>query len=98
MPERFDLDYTDSDGQKKRPVMIHRAIYGSLERFIGILIEHYEGKFPLWISPNQIRILTVTEKVTDYAKNVYRELLDSGFRVELDTETKKLELKSGILY
>ncbi|EMP05582.1 anticodon-binding domain protein [Leptospira interrogans serovar Pyrogenes str. 200701872] len=78
--------------------MIHRAIYGSLERFIGILIEHYEGKFPLWISPNQIRILTVTEKVTDYAKNVYRELLDSGFRVELDTRNEKLELKSGILY
>lgn len=93
MPERFDLDYTDSDGQKKRPVMIHRAIYGSLERFIGILIEHYEGKFPLWISPNQIRILTVTEKVTDYAKNVYRELLDSGFRVELDTRNEKIGAK-----
>lgn len=93
MPERFDLDYTDSNGQKKRPVMIHRAIYGSLERFIGILIEHYEGKFPLWISPNQIRILTVTEKVTDYAKEVYRELVDSGFRVELDTRNEKIGAK-----
>ncbi len=78
--------------------MIHRAIYGSLERFIGILIEHYEGKFPLWITPNQIRILTVTEKVTDYAKNVNRELLDSGYEWNWILESKNLELKSGILY
>ncbi|EMF84299.1 anticodon-binding domain protein [Leptospira weilii serovar Topaz str. LT2116] len=93
MPERFELDYTDSDGQKKRPVMIHRAIYGSLERFIGILIEHYEGKFPLWISPNQVRILTVTEKVADYAKDVYRELVEAGFRVEMDTRNEKIGAK-----
>ncbi|WP_061230743.1 threonine--tRNA ligase [Leptospira weilii] len=93
MPERFELDYTDSDGRKKRPVMIHRAIYGSLERFIGILIEHYEGKFPLWVSPNQVRILTVTEKVADYAKDVYRELVAAGFRVEMDTRNEKIGAK-----
>ncbi|MCB1142276.1 MAG: threonine--tRNA ligase [Leptospiraceae bacterium] len=93
MPERFELDYTGSDGKKHRPVMIHRAIYGSLERFIGILTEHYEGKFPLWISPNQIRILTVSEAQHDYAKEIYRELVKNGFRVEMDLRNEKIGYK-----
>ncbi|EPG76413.1 threonine--tRNA ligase [Leptospira fainei serovar Hurstbridge str. BUT 6] len=93
MPDRFELDYTDSDGSKKRPVMIHRAIYGSLERFIGILTEHYEGKFPLWVSPNQIRILTVTDAVQPYGQEVLKNLIDLGFRVEADFRNEKIGAK-----
>jgi threonyl-tRNA synthetase len=93
MPERFNLDYTGSDGKKHRPVMIHRAIYGSLERFIGILTEHFEGKFPFWISPNQVRILTVTEQIQDYAKEIFKSLLDSGFKVEMDLRNEKIGYK-----
>ncbi|WP_243393336.1 threonine--tRNA ligase [Leptospira perolatii] len=93
MPERFQLDYTDSSGGKKRPAMIHRAVYGSLERFIGILIEHYEGKFPLWISPNQVRVLTVTDAVTEYGQEVMRKLVDAGFRAEADFKNDKIGAK-----
>ncbi|MDF3822057.1 threonine--tRNA ligase [Leptospira sp. 96542] len=93
MPSRFELDFTASDGKKHAPVMIHRAIYGSLERFIGILIEHYEGKFPLWLNPTQIRILTVAEAHIDYANEVYRDLLQQDFRVELDVRNEKIGSK-----
>jgi len=93
MPERFGLDYTASDGKKHRPVMIHRAIYGSLERFVGILIEHYEGKFPLWISPTQLRVLTVGEKQKDYANELNRKFIDAGFRSEVDIRNEKIGLK-----
>ncbi|PKA16488.1 threonine--tRNA ligase [Leptospira haakeii] len=93
MPDRFELDYTDSDGAKKRPVMVHRAIYGSLERFIGILIEHFEGKFPLWLSPNQIRVLTVTENVQEYGSEILKNLIDSGFRAEADFRNEKIGAK-----
>lgn len=93
MPERFGLDFTASDGKKKHPVMIHRAIYGSLERFIGILIEHYEGKFPLWISPVQVRILSVSEAQIDYANHVYKTLVEKGFRAELDIRNEKIGYK-----
>ncbi|MGJ4747568.1 threonine--tRNA ligase [Leptospira sp. SA-E8] len=93
MPDRFELDYTDSDGAKKRPVMIHRAIYGSLERFIGILIEHFEGKFPVWLSPNQIRVLTVTENVQEYGSEILKNLIDSGFRAEGDFRNEKIGAK-----
>lgn len=93
MPERFELDFTASDGKKKRPVMIHRAIYGSLERFIGILIEHYEGKFPLWLSPVQVRILTVSEAQNEFAQNVHKQLIESNFRSELDTRNEKIGAK-----
>nr|WP_040911510.1 threonine--tRNA ligase [Leptospira broomii] len=93
MPDRFELDYTDSDGSKRRPVMIHRAIYGSLERFIGILTEHFEGKFPLWVSPNQIRILTVTDSVQSYGQEVLKNLIDLGFRVEADFRNEKIGAK-----
>ncbi|TGK18680.1 threonine--tRNA ligase [Leptospira fluminis] len=93
MPDRFELDYTDSDGARKRPVMIHRAIYGSLERFIGILIEHFEGKFPLWISPNQVRILTVTDSVQPYGEKVLKQLIDFGYRAEGDFRNEKIGAK-----
>jgi len=93
MPERFELDYTGSDGKKKRPVMIHRAIYGSLERFIGILIEHFEGKFPFWVSPNQIRILTVAEPHNAYATELNHIFLAKGIHSEVDMRSEKIGFK-----
>ena len=84
LPIRFDLSYTGSDNKEHRPVMIHRAPFGSMERFVGVLIEHFAGAFPLWLSPEQIRVLPVSEKFGDYAKKVYEALKATGFRVELD--------------
>ena len=78
MPQRFGLVYTDSDNTEKTPVMIHRAILGSFERFIGILIEHYAANFPLWLAPEQARILTISEKTNDYAKTVFEKLSTGG--------------------
>lgn len=93
MPERFDLEYTGKDGKKHRPVMIHRAIYGSLERFIGILTEHFEGKFPFWISPNQIRILSVGETQIQYSKEIGSWLRELGYHVEWDIRNEKIGYK-----
>lgn len=93
LPDRFDLNYISDDGTKKRPVMLHRALFGSLERFCGILIEHYEGKFPLWLAPVQISVLPVSEVFDDYAKKVVAELRKSGYRVELDLRNEKLGYK-----
>lgn len=93
MPERFELEYTGSDGKKHRPVMIHRAIYGSLERFIGILIENFEGKFPFWISPSQIRILSVSEAQNEASKELSDYLKSFGYRVELDLRNEKIGYK-----
>lgn len=93
MPERFELEYTGNDGKKHKPVMIHRAIYGSLERFIGILTEHFEGKFPFWISPNQIRILTVSDSQVEYSKEIGNWLRDHGFHVEWDIRNEKIGYK-----
>ncbi len=90
MPERFDISYVANDGQKKRPVMLHRAILGSIERFIGIIIENYKGKFPLWIAPEQIRVLTVNEAHIDYANEVSNILKDDRFRVTIDNSDEKL--------
>jgi threonyl-tRNA synthetase len=90
MPERFKLEYTGSDGQKHRPVIIHRAPFGSLERFIGVLIEHYAGEFPLWLAPVQVVVLPITDKQSEYAGEVYRELKDAGVRVELDDRNEKV--------
>ena len=91
LPERFDLTYVDKDGSKKRPVMLHRVIYGSVERFIGILIEHYAGLFPLWLAPVQLNILPVNSSIhADYAKEVYDKLIESGFRCNLDSREEKL--------
>jgi len=93
MPERFDLVYTSSAGSEARPVMIHRALLGSIERFMGILIEHCAGAFPLWLAPVQVKILTVTDDQKDYAKSVFEQLRDAGWRVELDGRNEKLGYK-----
>ena len=84
MPEKFNLTYESEAGSKKRPVMLHRAIYGSLERFMGILIEHFAGWFPLWISPVQARVITVSNKFNEYGEEVYNVLRKSGIRVEFN--------------
>ena len=94
LPERFDLTYIDSDGSKKRPVMLHRVIYGSIERFIGILIEHYAGAFPLWLSPVQVNVIPVNNEYhAEYAKKVFEELNNLGIRVNLDDRNEKLSYK-----
>ncbi len=93
LPERFDLTYEGSDGQKHRPVMVHRAIFGSFERFIGMIIEHFAGNFPLWLSPYQVAVLPITDNQADYAKEVYDKLRANGFRVQLDTRSEKVGYK-----
>lgn len=93
MPERFDLEYIDKDGSKKRPVMIHRVCFGSIERFIGILIEHFAGMFPTWLAPVQVKVLPISEKFTDYAEKVKAELDAAGIRVELDNRDEKIGYK-----
>jgi threonyl-tRNA synthetase len=93
LPERFDLTYTGEDGLKHRPVMIHRVVYGSIERFIGILIENYAGAFPLWLAPKQIMVMPITDKQKDYAKKVYDELFAAGYRVHLDDRSEKIGYK-----
>ena len=93
MPERFDLTYIGSDGQKHRPVVIHRAPFGSMERFIGVLIEHTAGNFPLWLAPVQAVVLPIAEDVHDYAATVYQALQAAGIRTELDTRSEKIGKK-----
>ena len=93
LPERFDISYIGEDGQKHRPIMLHRAIFGSLERFLGILIEHTEGKFPLWLSPLQIGIATITEDLKNYAEYVEDRLRNEGFRVKIDVSNEKINYK-----
>ena len=93
LPERFDLTYTGEDGLKHRPVMIHRVVYGSIERFIGILIENYAGAFPAWLAPCQVRILPITDKHVEYAKKLADKMFDLGLRVHLDDRNEKLGYK-----
>ena len=93
LPERFDLEYTAPDGSRKRPVMIHRAIFGSIERFMGILIEHFAGKFPLWLSPLQIRILTVADRHEPYATELAKRFKQAGFHVEVDHTQESVSKK-----
>jgi len=93
MPEKFDLTYIGEDGQKHRPVMIHRVVFGSIERFIGILIEHYAGAFPVWLSPVQVRIITVAERHRDYAQEIYQKLFNQGVRVEVDDRNETIGYK-----
>jgi threonyl-tRNA synthetase len=93
MPERFELTYVGSDGQRHRPVMLHRVILGAMERFIGVLIEHYAGAFPVWLAPVQAVILTVTEKHVPYGEKIYRQLIQKGIRVERDFRNEKLGFK-----
>jgi len=93
MPERFDLTYIGSDGEKHRPVMIHRVVYGSIERFIGILIEHFAGAFPVWLAPVQVRILTITDRTNSYAQELAKKFSDADIRVETDLRNEKIGYK-----
>ncbi|MBR1589808.1 MAG: threonine--tRNA ligase [Acidaminococcaceae bacterium] len=93
LPEKFNCEYTGEDGQKHRPVMIHRVVYGSIERFIGILIEHYAGSFPVWMAPNQVRVMPITDKQLDYAKEVNDKLFALGYRTQLDDRSEKIGKK-----
>ena len=93
MPERFGLTYVGADGQKHTPVMLHRACYGSLERFLGIVIENYAGRFPLWLSPVQVQVLAVSERFTDYARKVTEQLLDGGLRAEANLRDDRVAYK-----
>ncbi|MBR6352279.1 MAG: threonine--tRNA ligase, partial [Firmicutes bacterium] len=89
LPGRFDLDYIDSNSEKQVPVMIHRVVYGSIERFIGIITEHFAGAFPTWLSPVQVKILPVTDRAMEYAESVQKTLEEQGFRVEIDRRSEK---------
>ena len=93
MPQRFDLEYTGADGEKHRPVMIHRVAFGSVERFIGILIEHFAGAFPTWLSPVQVKVLPISDKYMDYAQDVLARLNEAGIRAEIDTRAEKIGYK-----
>lgn len=93
MPQRFDLTYVGADGEKHRPIMIHRVLYGSIERFIGILIEHYAGKFPTWLAPVQVKILPITDKHMAYAEKLRDNMKEKGIRVELDSRNEKIGYK-----
>ena len=93
LPERFNLTYVGADGQEHQPYMVHRALLGSLERFFGILIEHYGGAFPLWLAPEQVRILPISDKVADYARKVREALLDADIRVDIDGSADKVGAK-----
>ena len=93
MPERFDLTYVGSDGERHRPVMLHRVILGAMERFIGVLIEHYAGAFPVWLAPTQAVLMTVTDRQIPYAEGVYRQLIQKGVRIEKDFRNEKLGFK-----
>jgi threonyl-tRNA synthetase len=93
LPERFDLSYIGADGEKHRPVMLHRVILGSIERFLGVLIEHYAGAFPVWLSPVQAVLMTVTDRHIPYGEEVFIKLSDAGIRVERDFRNEKLGYK-----
>ncbi|MBP1758459.1 MAG: threonine--tRNA ligase [Firmicutes bacterium] len=93
MPERFELEYVGPDGEKHRPMMIHRVVFGSIERFIGILTEHYGGAFPTWLAPVQVKVLPITDRTADYADEITKKLSDMGFRVEVDHRSEKVGYK-----
>jgi threonyl-tRNA synthetase len=93
LPERFELEYTGDDNLKHRPIMIHRALFGSIERFFGVLIEHYAGAFPLWLAPVQVTVLPITDRINEYAEQVAGELRNAGFRVEANTRSDKIGAK-----
>ncbi len=93
LPERFDLSYIGEDGNKHRPVMLHRVILGSIERFMGVLIEHYAGAFPTWLSPVQVKVITISDEQNQYAENIYRNLLDNNIRSEIDLRNESLNHK-----
>ena len=93
MPERFDLNYIGQDGEKHRPVMLHRVVFGSIERFIGVLIEHYAGAFPTWLAPVQVKILTISDKQKEYADELVKQFMKEGIRAELDDREEKIGYK-----
>ncbi len=93
LPQRFDLSYIGRDGEKHKPIVIHRVIFGSIERFIGILIEHFAGKFPIWLSPIQVKVLSISEKYNSYAESVVKALKDKNIRVEFDDRAEKIGFK-----
>ena len=93
LPERFELEYVGADGEKHRPIMIHRVVFGSIERFIGILIEHFAGALPFWLSPEQIRVLPVTDRAKEWGEEIVKTLSDKGFRVEMDGRNEKIGYK-----
>ena len=93
LPLRFELEYIGADGEKHRPIMIHRVAFGSIERFIGILIEHFAGAFPTWLSPVQVRVLAISDKYMDYGKKVLAQLLEAGIRADMDTRAEKIGYK-----
>ncbi|MEO8072649.1 MAG: threonine--tRNA ligase [Acidobacteriota bacterium] len=93
LPERFEMEYVGEDSQKHRPVMVHRALFGSVERFFGVLIEHYAGAFPFWLAPVQITVLPITDRINDYAEKIAKELKENGFRVEANTKSDKIGAK-----
>ena len=93
LPQRFELEYIGADGEKHRPIMIHRVAFGSIERFIGILIEHFAGAFPTWLAPVQVKVLPISDKFADYAKKVLEQLNEAGIRAEMDTRSEKIGYK-----
>src|SRR5439155_25843580 len=93
LPRRFDLEYVGEDGKKHQPLMVHRALYGSIERFFGTLIEHYAGAFPVWLAPVQAVVLPITDRSQEYAAKIHKQLKEAGFRVELDDRKEKVNLK-----
>ena len=93
LPQRFELEYVGADGEKHRPIMIHRVAFGSIERFIGILIEHFAGAFPTWLAPVQVKVLPISDKYMDYAQNVLNKLTEAGIRAEVDTRAEKIGYK-----
>ncbi len=93
LPQRFGAEYVGADGKTHRPIMVHRVVFGSIERFIGILIEHYAGKFPLWLAPVQVKILPLAERFHSYAKEVSKELSNMGIRCEIDERAEKIGYK-----
>ena len=93
LPERFELEYVGADGEKHRPVMIHRVVFGSIERFIGVITEHFAGAFPTWLAPVQVRVMPITDRAADYAKSVAAKLNEHGIRVETDLRNEKIGYK-----
>ena len=99
LPGRFNLEYVDENGQRQEPVMIHRALYGSLERMIGVLTEHFAGAFPVWLAPTQVRVLSLTERHENYAKEICQNLCENGIRAELDIRNEKIgyKIREGLM-
>ena len=93
LPQRLELEYQGADGEKHRPIMIHRVLFGSIERFIGILIEHFAGAFPAWLAPVQVKVLPISDKFAQYGESVRKKLEEEGIRVELDTRSEKIGYK-----